>query len=561
MTNIAATNFKGRGFKNELAPITVFVGENFAGKSSRMEAMTLAIAGYLPGIEKRPSSIHERLASDSNMNITAAFDGGQIVVREYEKDKEGSVKCKTVFRGLPKGWAVEPVLVDADEFLGLSEKERVKFLFNHIQVQGDVPTPDTLFGELVKCVEAQSEQAAEIISAIRGDIDEDHQKAVESGLPPQEWLQSLFDQMNDKRKEWKAEHRAATAAEAGASQDRVEVTMVDLKSLAEKLEKAESDLAEKKKLHKAAMAKWDGLFTDTAEAEERAVQKCRLVHDQCKRDLQAAKQRLAEVQELDCCPKCGAKNKGWRDKIEQIELAEVQEHQKALEKAQTLLAQAQKTLAEKKTSIEADGKSKREEQEKLVKEAEGAEEKASLVLDELLEQKRKAEGVTAEIARRQKGRSRIEKLAVGCTLLENLCNSIQSKLDEMIASSIDPFLSKVNALCQGLLLGEIAYHDGELGMFHVEQKRFVSWRSFSGTEKLLFTCGVQIALAENAEVKIAFLEEIGRLDEAHKAALLARVNLLVENNIIWQAVMAEAGNKQWWFNQKLPLLKVMEITN
>lgn len=118
---ISAQNLKGQTFRHELAPVTLFTGDNFSGKTSRLDAVHLALLGWLPGIGKRGSDIYADLASGSTLSVSAFFDVTKIE-REWAMVK-GSVK----YTGPDGGWP--PVSLVASEFLSLSPAERVKFLF------------------------------------------------------------------------------------------------------------------------------------------------------------------------------------------------------------------------------------------------------------------------------------------------------------------------------------------------------------------------------------------------------------------------------------------------
>lgn len=120
---IAAQNIKGQTFRHDLAPVTLFTGDNFSGKTSRLDAVHLALLGWVPGVSKRPSDIHADLASGAEMGVTAILDDREIG-RTWRKSGD-SVKYLDMSGGLE----FPPVALVASEFLSLSPAERVKFLF------------------------------------------------------------------------------------------------------------------------------------------------------------------------------------------------------------------------------------------------------------------------------------------------------------------------------------------------------------------------------------------------------------------------------------------------
>jgi len=124
ISEIGASNFKGQSFRQALAPVTVIVGDNFRGKSSRVEALVLACAGYLPGVDRRPRDAYDRLSSGLTMEVWAS--GGGFSVRRRWALVGGAVRYSDQVE--PAGWLLPPVVADAREYLGLSAPQRAAFL-------------------------------------------------------------------------------------------------------------------------------------------------------------------------------------------------------------------------------------------------------------------------------------------------------------------------------------------------------------------------------------------------------------------------------------------------
>lgn len=77
ITSITATNFKGSSFTHPLGAITIFHGENGAGKSAVIEALRLGMLGYDPRIPKKKPEMFRAFASGSPMNVQVEFDNGK----------------------------------------------------------------------------------------------------------------------------------------------------------------------------------------------------------------------------------------------------------------------------------------------------------------------------------------------------------------------------------------------------------------------------------------------------------------------------------------------------
>ena len=61
---------------------TYFIGENGAGKTTILQAIQLALLGYIPGFSKTNESIMKH-SNDIMMVIEASFDNGVIITRTW----------------------------------------------------------------------------------------------------------------------------------------------------------------------------------------------------------------------------------------------------------------------------------------------------------------------------------------------------------------------------------------------------------------------------------------------------------------------------------------------
>ena len=69
-------------------------GSNGAGKSTVLQAIQLAILGYIPGTEKNKTAIFNH-SNGKSMEVTIMFDDGSGIERSWEMDKTltASVRC------------------------------------------------------------------------------------------------------------------------------------------------------------------------------------------------------------------------------------------------------------------------------------------------------------------------------------------------------------------------------------------------------------------------------------------------------------------------------------
>ena len=247
ISSISALNFKGRSFKHTLSPITVLVGMNTAGKSSGAEALTLAVAGLVPGIEKPGKAIHNRLASGQIMSVRSDFDDGRFIGREYSENAKGTVSTKVTHRGLNDGWAVSPALVDPTEFLAMSGDKRVKFLFSKLVFEGEFVTPAVLLERLGRLIqklpdEQRSPQQDTYVKEMADEIVDDHENSVRAGLTPQAWLEGLVFTTGEKLKSARERDKAVQQSWTAMPFSSVKDAPKNRTAVTERLEKAKTAL-------------------------------------------------------------------------------------------------------------------------------------------------------------------------------------------------------------------------------------------------------------------------------------------------------------------------------
>lgn len=194
-TKLRGSKFKGRDFEHDLAPITIFVGLNSAGKSARLEAMQLALAGYVPGVPASPAGIYGAFGGQGDMAVGAILDQGG-VVRSF-RPKGKSVSREDRWDKLPVDWAVQPVTVDADEYLKTTERERTRILFRMAKLGREI-TADTITAEIKNIVlEQNTKQTQEFIGRLCNTLENTFKHNQDT---VQEWLISVVEGFREKLK-------------------------------------------------------------------------------------------------------------------------------------------------------------------------------------------------------------------------------------------------------------------------------------------------------------------------------------------------------------------------
>lgn len=305
---------------------------------------------------------------------------------------------------------------------------------------------------------------------------------------------------------------------------------------------------------------------------------------QAKRD-QAAAQALRIKEEkafaaLDAatsCPCCGAAGEGWKtakaaehaQAIEQLKHAEGQ-HQQAANDAVFALTEAQaahKVLVERSNARTLHEMQIRETEAQLAKlepqvarHAALAEELIRLMPDnpeltatveaiqtELNVKNEEARRLDKEItiaagrandlkrmATAEKARDDATKQKEQAALAGKCLKAIQA---EIVAGVFGPLLKTANSLFAGVLPFALEYKDGEIGARADGLWR--GHRTMSGVERLLTYCAIQMALAERSPVRVAILDEMGRMVSKRIPAFGTAISAAIRDGVIDQALLVD----------------------
>lgn len=164
LTSISAVGLKGPDFKHRLSAATAIVGPNAAGKTRILQAIRLALAGWLPECGKTPRATWE-LASGPEMEVEVQFDDGTACSRKFWMEGttvKGSAQCREpvgVYESLP--------LLNAEAYFEMTDSQRVAYVFERIKLP-DTYTPAAIIAE---CERLSFEEAhTEQIEVAKGDM-------------------------------------------------------------------------------------------------------------------------------------------------------------------------------------------------------------------------------------------------------------------------------------------------------------------------------------------------------------------------------------------------------
>lgn len=179
LVSISARNFKGQTFTEKLAPITVFGGGNFVGKTARLDAIRLLILGHLPELGARPRDTFG-LSSGTEMTVEGEFAWGMnsktSILKRVWRAEGNSIKSITdgdqaLIDTIEEAGTLD-VMLDASTYFALSDRERVKYVFKHSKVPGDWTAPVVIARMTRLLVEAGMKTAiiSRVVEAVNTNI-------------------------------------------------------------------------------------------------------------------------------------------------------------------------------------------------------------------------------------------------------------------------------------------------------------------------------------------------------------------------------------------------------
>jgi hypothetical protein len=135
LATITARNFKGLSFSLSLTDITFIIGNNFAGKTARTDAIRFLLLGYLPELGKTNVASFG-LSSGREMVVEGTFDNG-LTIRRRRYLQGDSVKAEDdVPEQIEKSGQLA-VMLNADTYFSLSDRERVAYVFANIPMAAE----------------------------------------------------------------------------------------------------------------------------------------------------------------------------------------------------------------------------------------------------------------------------------------------------------------------------------------------------------------------------------------------------------------------------------------
>jgi DNA repair exonuclease SbcCD ATPase subunit len=197
--SLSATGLKSGDFQHKLAPVNLIVGDNFSGKTARLEAVRLVLLGYLPELGKTNQATME-LARNGSLAVSATFDNGQSWARTWKRGRK-SIETTTT---APEN-AIPDVLMDPGVYFGLGDKDRVRYVFSHADVELGGGTERALADSIITNLKRiklpdHTEHHERAINALVEFVDQSDRDRHDADQAVQEWIEQLIVEVRDRLK-------------------------------------------------------------------------------------------------------------------------------------------------------------------------------------------------------------------------------------------------------------------------------------------------------------------------------------------------------------------------
>ena len=387
---IIGTAFKGRNFTQELSPLTIITGDNFIGKTAMAELIRVGLLGYSPRIGKQPAKTFGFAGAPdgaAKMETALHFSDETFIARTFEI-KRGKVDAKVIDN---TGFSIPPVLLDTSEFLNKSGPEKVRFIFDQLDLAALGITTAQITARLKRdcAVETPSEESELALAGIVADVETTAKVCAEQKLTVQDWIALIVEGIKKKKTDAKAvlddmagmiqgstqlraesglavaedvssfleEKRALFVSESArlkvmenyaaeylqrmtrrANAQKALEGLSDPAELIAQLEQQQQDLSAQTALHKSATAEHAATMarhnSDFSSASRRV--------EELTRDIQNIESELMATLAKDRCPLCDSCGTAWKSALSDKSATQIGELNEKITAARTSAEEAQK---------------------------------------------------------------------------------------------------------------------------------------------------------------------------------------------------------------------------
>lgn len=634
ITGLEASGLKGLSFQHQLQRCVLITGKNWSGKSARLEAIRLALLGFVPALGKQNQSTWG-LSGGGTVTVDVSFDNGGGIGRTFQRDGE-SIKSiarpklgadpATMFDGIGD----KMPMLDPAEYFALTDSERVQYVFGMMKMP-DTFTRDGIFADirnlpLDEHTEQTEKAKREIVDLVN-----------RSFSPGQPLTTALIDAIADLKQEFTVWNRRAKDTQGTlrvlselktrsgeCSADTIQRVAGELTRVSNALEVAnresgdmsrrqmeanrvglrrqqiEKELEAKSTVDQGAIdrsvkavADCDKKLKKKPEISADMVEMMRAAYTDSKNgadnllnvraalenELAGADKAIEEIARLTQCPYCKSKGKGWRDNLRN-DLVEqrgrvtdrlatldgqIGDVNKMLEKAKGIYDKAQNAQDARQAllnlragyqstldSLNARTAGVAARRQALQEELTSLKDVSAPTEAELLDAATRTVNLKTEHARLSQQHTNLVQLqqdlirageaaeehriaAAKVTVIKAVGALLKDRQASMIDVLFRDLMKVANYFTGGIMEHPLVFQDGRIG--YVKQGRFVSHKTFSGTERALTYIAITAALMKDAPLRIVLLDEFD-IDADVFPKVLDRLNGAVSEGHIDQVIVA-----------------------
>lgn len=380
LTYISGTNIRGFDFEYPLKPVTVFCGQNESGKTAALDAIRIALLGYLPRLGKQNEATM-KLASQQQVNLSVNLlitDGDATLpnTRTWRRQPNGDLKKIEVceIKDIPE------VLFDLRAWLGLTQKKRIEMIFERLGKTEIRIDEGEILSKLLKIEVLPIDEGKAAVNDLGTFVNKSLAGARRSKQSGLDWLTALVKELDDEKKSYAVTQerlsgqvvalRPATIPKTVKPQiDQIAKELKTVCARIAELEAARQAIGRGQARHKELeatialpvptakeikelefkiaqlKAKVDGFRSDVPELEKQRDSKAReYTNQKTKLDMAMAltaklKDQIIQIDQLPGCPTCKSKKKGWQEEW----LAKLTEELAISEKAEATLHESLET--------------------------------------------------------------------------------------------------------------------------------------------------------------------------------------------------------------------------
>lgn len=597
--SISGLNFKGRSFSHELSAVNLIVGDSFSGKTAVLDAITVGLLGYHPDLGKRVSDTGDLLGSGES-TVTVALDNGSSITRKFVV-KDGKVSDKTEGNSAPVVPVVLLSLRDWFSLTEQQRTQYIfdrsaasgepKELLNQIS-ELSAKYPAQIVDELVNTVQGSID-----ISEQNNEKFQDWMNGLIVTLKAK--AQTKKDEVNKAGAVLRALKVGDKPLDRSAELSAAQKAVFDAQSVVDSIVKAQAQAKERADLAalagyateieqqiadaKAKLGETPQIidFKTQGDAMNAEITRLTDLMRQIERDRDAITDELTKrTNEYDKlmagedCPMCGTEGDTWKRRYaKQYDEVRQSLHERdgnlsvAFSGAGKSIADQKSKLTEARGAwkIQKDSEVWRSAEETKLKslterlglareaaaklsgmpevpkvDSESASVALSLVKGQfniICTQQKAFDQWTVDKQRHKEADKALRALGAGQEVCREATDMAQAFRQKIVDSVFGSFISVARKLTDGILVGDLEYRDGEIG--RNVNGRFVSHRTFSGTEKAITYAGLSVSLAQDSPCKLVLIDEMGIMDDRAKEKVLRRMVALTNDGVIDQACMCD----------------------